>query len=158
MKLLKEISMKNAFTLIEMLVVVTVIGIITAFAIPSYRKALDRAEERQVRLNLQLIAGAQEAYKARYDEYWPPVGVGNQGLAALNSALKLSIVQDPKFVFTCGGSSSLDFQCFAASGFPLKWQLFTNVGIATDPTNYPDQVACDKNYPANECPTYPFYP
>ena len=80
----------------ELMVVVIIVGIMAAFAVPSYTKANNKAEERQMIVNLRSIIAAQEIYKAQKGDYWPAgayaVPTGNQGLPQLNTDLKLNII------------------------------------------------------------------
>jgi prepilin-type N-terminal cleavage/methylation domain-containing protein len=135
---LKQYCARQAFTLMELMVVTIMISIITAFAIPSYNKAVNRAHERQELANLKLIAAAQEAYKARYGTYFPGNNLGNVGTAAINTALRLSIVPSGNDIYACN-SSTFPYECYAAhmtGGGAILWQLkyrstwiTTNVGI-----------------------------
>lgn len=63
----KTMHMKNqSFTLIELLITVTLVGIIAAFAIPNFDKAYKRAKEKEMIQNLYAINAGMLLYKARY--------------------------------------------------------------------------------------------
>ncbi len=50
----------NAFTLIELLVVVLIIGILSAIALPQYRKAVMKSRFTQLKILVQSVVKAQE--------------------------------------------------------------------------------------------------
>ncbi|VVS90848.1 type IV pilin protein [Desulfoluna spongiiphila] len=61
----------KGFTLIELMIVVAIIGILAAVAIPNFRNYQLKSKESEAKINLAAIGVAQEAYFAEYDEYVP---------------------------------------------------------------------------------------
>jgi type IV pilus assembly protein PilA len=74
-KLLKETVMKKmlknkkGFTLIELMIVVAIIGILAAIAIPNFMNYQCKAKQTEAKSLLGSIRVAQEAYRAEWDKY-----------------------------------------------------------------------------------------
>ena len=79
------------FTLMELMVVLIILGAITAIALPKYTQSLAAATERRAINNLYLIHSAEKTYYANYNDYWPPNGP-IYDLAQINTALGLNIL------------------------------------------------------------------
>jgi type IV pilus assembly protein PilA len=60
---------RQGFTLIELLIVVVIIGILAAIAIPKFAATKDKAKLASVRSDLRNIMTAQEAYYIDYATY-----------------------------------------------------------------------------------------
>jgi prepilin-type N-terminal cleavage/methylation domain-containing protein len=60
---------RKGFTLIELLIVVVIIGILAAIAIPKFAATKDKAKLASVRSDLRNIMTAQEAYFYDYATY-----------------------------------------------------------------------------------------
>lgn len=60
---------ERAFTLVELLVTVVIVGVIAAIAIPIYTKYVAKARQQDARGQLTAIRQAQEIYKLQYSAY-----------------------------------------------------------------------------------------
>ena len=67
---------EKGFTLVELMVVVVIIGILVAIAIPIYATITTRAEQGSVEANLRILDGAVMMYYAEETEY-PAIGGGD---------------------------------------------------------------------------------
>lgn len=61
--------MKKAFTLLELMVVVIILGIVAAITIPGYRQVKDRALLKEANACLNLIVYAEKIYASRHGNY-----------------------------------------------------------------------------------------
>lgn len=59
---------KQGFTLVEIMIVVMIIGLLAALAIPSMQKARDNAQEKTCINNLRQIKGAVQMYATEYNK------------------------------------------------------------------------------------------
>jgi general secretion pathway protein G len=63
---------KNGFTLVELLIVVAIIGVIAAIAIPNLLSSLQRARQKRTMADIRAVAVALELYQLDNNVY--PVG------------------------------------------------------------------------------------
>lgn len=67
-------SNNKGFTLVELLVVVAIIGILVAIAVPNLIDALDRAKQRATVAEMRLWGISLQEYYAQVSSYPPPNG------------------------------------------------------------------------------------
>jgi type IV pilus assembly protein PilA len=71
---MKRRSAEKGFTLIELMIVVAIVGILAAIAIPNFIGMQKRAKTTEAKSNLGEIWTLQEAYRAENDVYVMPSG------------------------------------------------------------------------------------
>jgi len=65
---------KDGFTLIELMIVVAIIGILAAIAIPQFASYRQRAQDSAAKSALKNLATAQENYYAEHNTYTDAIG------------------------------------------------------------------------------------
>ena len=77
MKYLRNRNSKG-FTLIELMIVIAIIGILAAVAIPNFMSARDKARRTSAKQSLGAIRKAMEMYAADHD-FYPSIGITQTG-------------------------------------------------------------------------------
>ncbi len=106
LKLLEYISKKNknidsAFTLVELIVVVVIIGILSSIAVPAFRNASDKARQKEASTLIATYVKAAQAYytefgsaaqnAANLSEYIQITGCNNATTTACASAAPVAV-------------------------------------------------------------------
>jgi prepilin-type N-terminal cleavage/methylation domain-containing protein len=83
---MSDMIRQRAFTLMEMLVVVTIIGILGTMSIVHFMASQEAALDKEVLSNLKLIAAAEKIYRMEAGQY---VTAGDE--TAINTDLRLML-------------------------------------------------------------------
>ena len=83
-KIRNRMSSEKGFTLIEMLIVIIILGILLAIAVPAYLKFKDRANEGAAQANIRAMVPAMEAYNADNGA----LGYGSMTISTATTGLK----------------------------------------------------------------------
>jgi type IV pilus assembly protein PilA len=70
---------KKGFTLVELMIVVAIIGILAAIAIPNFIRFQARSKQTEAKANLKAIFTGQKSFYAEHDAY--SIGTGDVGFA-----------------------------------------------------------------------------
>lgn len=128
------------FTLMELMVVVIIIGVIAAFAIPNYNKSIQKAHERDMLAQLTSIHAANLLYRSYDGKYWYAAG-DPQDLVAINSALSINIIANAGTTYNYNSADGSSYTATADWG---DYTLQVTEG-AIDDTSVPPNPCCQTN-------------
>ncbi len=104
---------RTGFTLLEMLVVLTIIAILATLAVPGYLQPVERVRSVQAGACLLEVAGRLERHRLREGSY--------AGFAPMESGAACIASLSPAYVFEAGVPDEADWVAVTAD--PIAWQL-----------------------------------
>jgi type IV pilus assembly protein PilA len=102
----QKVLNKNSFTLVEILVVIIIIGILAALALPGFGVSKERVLDKEAKANLALIQAAEKIYKMESGFYYPSSGTTSV-IADINTYLRVNLPSGAlSWIYTVDGDSS----------------------------------------------------
>ncbi|MFH1128420.1 MAG: type II secretion system protein [Candidatus Omnitrophota bacterium] len=130
---------RKSVTLMEMLVVIIIIGVLAALALPNFGPFKEKTLEREAKASLSLVRAAEKIYRMENSFYCPDSGSSPILTSAINTNLKLSLLE--------GTSKNWDYKIVStgANNFSARAKRVTDptkVWCITDATEDPYTAAC----------------
>ena len=132
----KFTKIAKGFTLIELMIVVAIIGILAAIAIPNFVKFQCRSKQSEAKGNLKALYVAQESYRAEFDTYL--ANCGTSCVAATNEIGFQAKGQKIRYTYGNTATGTTAFLATAGAKTAFAGELGTDtwtISEANDVTN-----------------------
>lgn len=131
----------SAFTLVELLIVISIIGVLVTIGLVSFRNSQARARDAQRKSDLKQISSALELYYSDYGKYPNSITFGSEFTD--NKTVYFKILPDDP-------NSSLNYVYrIVDSGTNQKYQLFSYLENTQDPDLVTTTQSCGSGKTCN---------
>ncbi|MFI5234306.1 MAG: type II secretion system protein [Gemmatimonadales bacterium] len=96
---------RKGFTLIELLIVVVIIGILAAIAIPKFAATKDKAKLASVKSDIRNLMTAEESYFSDFQTYTGTLPTNIFGQSSGNSAPAITVTGSSGYIATITNAS-----------------------------------------------------
>lgn len=129
---------QTGFTLVELLIVVVILGILAAVAIPQFNNSTEEARASNLQSNLAILRNSLEFYKANHAGVYPgyPVGGGTPTEALAVNQLTLSSKADGSTAAV--GTAGFDYGPYIRDQIPANpVNGLSTITVVADAATFP---------------------
>lgn len=121
MKNTKTVRNSSGFTLVELMIVVVIIGILAALAIPRFMRATTKAKQSEAKGILKQIYTMQVGYRVDHDAYFSTAIAANADVnptafADLGLGVEIMLTAKYTYTITSTDAGATNFTATATSG------------------------------------------
>jgi prepilin-type N-terminal cleavage/methylation domain-containing protein len=138
-------TVRPAFTLVEMLVVITIIGILASLGTVAIFKALEAAKRARIKVEITNLSNAIESYKLKYGDYPPSyIDAADNNPANPNSSVAQITRHLAKAFPRCDVAKELSYLP-STKMTPAQALVFWLTSISKDPAHPLSAPTTDRN-------------
>ena len=110
-----KLSSQRGFSLVELMIVVAIIGVLAALAVPRFQNFQAKAKQAEAKNNLSHIYTLEQSYFGDQDQF---VGFASCGFAAActNTTIGFQTTGKTRYNYSVGGASTTAFLATATAG------------------------------------------
>lgn len=137
-------SDSRGFTLIEIMIVVCIIGILTAMAIPRFMQVTTKSKQSEAKLILKQVYVNERAYRQQdiNNSYYQPAGVADNAHPDAFKVIWVEVATPARYSYTIVAGQDA-FTCTATGNIDddpaIDTWVIDQTGVMTNPINDVDQ-------------------